>query len=171
MAKKVTKKPTPKPRTRNLIVQPDVSSLPTTISTPPKMNPRLLSFALIVLALALLTYKTGPYFVPAMVDGRPLFRFEVWDRLEKSYGTQTLDDLVNEKVLEKAIQIAPVVYSFHKSETLPFLREFTARNGFKITHEWRFQFPLKAAMEHHRRRIHRIEVCCIRLVKQKSEGI
>ena len=73
--------------------------------------------------------------------------------------------------LEKAIQIAPVVYSFHKSETLSFLREFAARNGFKITHEWGFQFPLKASMKHHRRRIHRIEVCCIRLVKQKSEGI
>lgn len=70
--------------------------------------------------------------------------------------------------LEKAMQIAPVVYSFHKSETLPFLRGFAARKGFLITHEWLFDFPLKASMAHHRRRIHRIAACCIRLEKQQG---
>ena len=70
--------------------------------------------------------------------------------------------------LEKAMQIAPLIYSFHKSETLPFLRGFAARKGFLITHEWLFDFPLKASMAHHRRRIHRIAACCIRLEKQQG---
>lgn len=68
-----------------------------------KMNPKFLSSALIVVAIALLTYKFGPWLVPAMVEGRPVTRFEVWNRMEKSYGTQTIDDIVNEKVLDRAI--------------------------------------------------------------------
>jgi len=68
-----------------------------------RMNPKLLSSALIVIAIALLTYKLGPWAVPAMVAGRPVTRFAVWNRLEQSYGTQTIDDLVNEKVLDTAI--------------------------------------------------------------------
>lgn len=70
--------------------------------------------------------------------------------------------------LGKAMHIAPLIYSFHKSETLPFLRGFAARNGFGITHEWPFAFPLKASMAHHRRRIRRIAVSGIRLEKQQG---
>ncbi|KKU19861.1 MAG: Peptidyl-prolyl cis-trans isomerase, partial [Microgenomates group bacterium GW2011_GWF1_46_12] len=66
-------------------------------------SPKILTLGLVILGIALLTYKVGPYFVPAIVDNRPLTRFEVWSRLEKSYGKQTLDDLVNEKILDLAI--------------------------------------------------------------------
>lgn len=67
------------------------------------MNKKVLSGALIVVAIALLTYKAGPWLVPSIVDGHPVTRFELWSRLEKSYGAQTLDDLVNEKLLDSAI--------------------------------------------------------------------
>ena len=64
--------------------------------------------------------------------------------------------------LEKALKIAPVVYSFHKSETKPFLGQFSAKNNSKITHVWDFRFPLKATLPFHRRQIQRIEVSCLR---------
>jgi|SRR3989338_4444640 len=67
--------------------------------------------------------------------------------------------------LEKAIKIANVVYSFHKSETKPFLKSFAAKNSAKITHIWDFEYPLKARFEFHRRQVHRINVSCLRFEK------
>ena len=68
--------------------------------------------------------------------------------------------------LQKALQTAEVVYSFHKSETLGFLRKFAAKNNAEITHIFNFRFPLKAIFSFHRRQIHRINVSCLRLKKQ-----
>ncbi len=65
--------------------------------------------------------------------------------------------------LEKALEIAPVVYSFHKSESKAFLQRFSIKNNAEITHIWDFKFPLKATFAFHRRRIHRINVSCFRL--------
>ena len=67
--------------------------------------------------------------------------------------------------LEKALEIAPIVYSFHKSESLVFLEGFAAKKDIKITYIWNFKFPLKASLEFHRRQIHRIDVSCIRFQK------
>ncbi len=69
--------------------------------------------------------------------------------------------------LEKALETAPVVYSFHKSETKDFLERFSAKNNAKITHVWDFKFPLKASFGFHRRQIHRISVSCLRFQKEK----
>lgn len=80
------------------VVAPKPASMPKS-----KVSSRVLSLALIVLAIALLTYKAGPYLVPAIVGTTPVTRFQVWNRLEQSYGSQTLDDLVNEKILDDAI--------------------------------------------------------------------
>ncbi len=64
--------------------------------------------------------------------------------------------------LEKALETAPIVYSFHKSETKAFLERFSAKKNAKITHVWEFKFPLKATFSFHRRQIHRINVSCFR---------
>lgn len=69
--------------------------------------------------------------------------------------------------LGKALEIAPIVYSFHKSETKGFLERFAARKNAKITHIWDFKFPLKASLPFHRRQIHRINVSCLRIAKEK----
>jgi len=37
--------------------------------------------------------------------------------------------------LQKAITLAPVVYSFHKASTLHFVQAFASDNSFKITHQ------------------------------------
>lgn len=67
--------------------------------------------------------------------------------------------------LEKALKIAPIVYSFHKSEGKPFLERFSAKKSTRITHIWGFKFPIKATMGFHRRQIHRIDVSCFRFEK------
>lgn len=83
----------------------DLSSVP--VSTPVSLNQaqsgRLLRLALIVVLVGLLTYKLGPWLVPALVDNSPVFRMGLWSRLEKSYGAQALDDMINEKILDNAI--------------------------------------------------------------------
>ena len=67
--------------------------------------------------------------------------------------------------LEKALETAPIVYSFHKSESKGFLERFSAKKNAKITHIWSFKFPLKAAFSFHRRQIHKIGVSCFRFKK------
>ena len=66
--------------------------------------------------------------------------------------------------LEKAMEISPVVYSFHKSETKEFLERFADKKSAKITHIWHYKFPLKATFAFHQRQIHRIKVSCFRFI-------
>ena len=65
--------------------------------------------------------------------------------------------------LQKAIKIAPIIYTFHKTSTKQFVGAFARDNDYDITHCWDFDFPLKATYAFHRRRIKRIEVSCFRL--------
>ncbi|MBW2980736.1 METTL5 family protein [Candidatus Woesearchaeota archaeon] len=69
--------------------------------------------------------------------------------------------------LKKAVKLADTIYSFHKSETKGFVEAFAKDSGFEISHCWDFRFPLKQAMSFHRRKIHRINVSCFRLIKAK----
>lgn len=73
-----------------------------------KLSNKTLTLALVALAVGLLTYKVGPWMVPALVNNRPVTRLEIASRLEKAYGAQALDDLVNEKILDQAIAKAGV---------------------------------------------------------------
>ncbi len=91
--KKITRKVTPV----------ELVSTPVPSMTRKPMNSKLLGLLLIIILIGLLPYKLGPKLVPAVVDNRLVTRFELWSRLEKSYGAQALDDMVNEKILDRAI--------------------------------------------------------------------
>ncbi len=67
--------------------------------------------------------------------------------------------------LEKAVEVAPVIYSFHKTSTRKFVEAFAADNGFEVTHCFNFAFPLKQTLRHHKAKIKRINVDCCRLKK------
>ena len=69
--------------------------------------------------------------------------------------------------LEKAITLAPVVYSFHKSETKGFIESFFSSNDYRLTNVWDFKLPLKATLHYHKRKIHKINVSCFRATKIK----
>ena len=70
------------------------------------------------------------------------------------------------KFLKKAFEVGKVVYSFHKTESKKFLERFAKDNNFKITDVFDFNFPLKATMPFHSKRIKRISVSCFRFEKQ-----
>jgi len=69
------------------------------------------------------------------------------------------------KFLEKSFEIAKVVYSFHKSETKKFIEGFAKKKNFKIDQVIDFEWPLKASMRFHKKKIERINVSCFRFVK------
>ena len=71
----------------------------------------------------------------------------------------------DKEFLKKAFELGNVVYSFHKTESRNFIDKFSTENGFRVTNIWDFQFPLKATMHFHSRRIKRIPVSCFRLEK------
>jgi putative methylase len=67
--------------------------------------------------------------------------------------------------LIKAFSIADVIYSFHKATSKDFMQKISADHGFKISHYWEYDFPLKATHLFHKKKIHRIKVGCWRLEK------
>lgn len=67
--------------------------------------------------------------------------------------------------LIKAFSIADIIYSFHKATSKNFMEKISADNGFRISHYWEYDFPLKATQLFHKKRIHRIKVGCWRLEK------
>lgn len=102
--KKSVKKVAPK-MAMDMPLEMPMSATPTTM---PKMSNKMITLALVVVVIGLLTYKLGPWLVPSVVDNTPVTRFELWSRLEKSYGAQALDDMVNEKILDQAIAKANI---------------------------------------------------------------
>ncbi|MCX6706771.1 MAG: METTL5 family protein, partial [Candidatus Woesearchaeota archaeon] len=67
--------------------------------------------------------------------------------------------------LIKAFSITDTIYSFHKATSKDFMQKISADHGFKISHYWEYDFPLKATQLFHKKRIHRIKVGCWRLEK------
>ena len=72
---------------------------------------------------------------------------------------------MDREFLKKAFEVGKVVYSFHKTESKKFLASFARDNNFKITDVFDFNFPLKATMPFHSKRIKRISVSCFRFEK------
>lgn len=90
-------------------VNKEVEVVSPVVTTPPPvkkpmLNNKIILGGLIVVGIALLTYKFGPWLVPTVVDGKPITRMALWNRMEQSYGEQVLDDMTNEIILDKAIE-------------------------------------------------------------------
>jgi len=70
--------------------------------------------------------------------------------------------------LEKALEIAKVVYSVHKTVTSDFIKKFTEKRDAAITHSWKLELQLKPTMAWHKMNIYRPDVECIRIEKIKK---
>lgn len=81
------------------------------------------------------------------------------------FGTK--EEHADKIFLEKAFEIASVVYSFHKANTKEFIQQFATQKGFKTTHYWEVDFPLKATQKFHTQKIKRIRVGIFRFEKGK----
>lgn len=57
---------------------------------------------LVILLLIILVWKFKGYFVAALVNGQPISRFELNDRMTRQFGDQTLDNIINERLILSA---------------------------------------------------------------------
>lgn len=65
--------------------------------------------------------------------------------------------------LKKAMECSDHVYSFHKASTRDFLVKFIEKNGFQIDEEFKFKYPLRNKMEHHKSKLKYIDVICFKI--------
>ncbi|MFC1728223.1 METTL5 family protein [Nanoarchaeota archaeon] len=75
----------------------------------------------------------------------------------------------DKEFLEKAFEIAPIIYTFHKTSTKGFVEAISKDHNYKITHQLDFDFPIKATMDFHEKRIEKIKVSCFRLTQDQTE--
>ncbi|MDP7476084.1 MAG: METTL5 family protein [Candidatus Woesearchaeota archaeon] len=107
------------------------------------------------------------------VAGETIFRLSDINDFDEQVGLVVMNPPFGIKVrhmdkvfLKKAFEIGKVVYSFHKTESKKFLASFAKDNNFKITDVFDFEFPLKATMSFHSKRIKKILVSCFRFEKR-----
>jgi foldase protein PrsA len=95
---KVTKSPE--------VLSPSLATTTTTTksTSKPIFSPKVLASVLILVGVGLVTYKAGPWLVPAIVDKTPITRIQLANKLDQAYGAQVLDDMINEQVLKVAIK-------------------------------------------------------------------
>lgn len=67
--------------------------------------------------------------------------------------------------LEKAMQVANTIYSFHKLESKDFINALAKDKKFKVKVILKFRFPLKKTQTFHKKKTHVINVGCWKLVK------
>lgn len=99
-------KKTTKRKTTSKTAKLSAPVLPVDLKTasPTKVSRKTLFIVLIIILLGVSAYKLGPWFFPAIVNNKPISRLKLINRLEKAYGQQTLEDLVNEEVLNLAVK-------------------------------------------------------------------
>lgn len=67
-------------------------------------NKKLFRLSLVIAVLAAATYLLKNVFFVAMVNGQPISRFQVIQKLEQSQGASVLENLVNETLIKQAIK-------------------------------------------------------------------
>lgn len=70
------------------------------------------------------------------------------------------------RFLEKALEIAPVVYSFHLAKTEEFLEQMVKSIGAVITHRFYYEFPLPRIYHFHQDEKREVEVVVLRIEKK-----
>ena len=77
------------------------------------------------------------------------------------FGTKT--EHADKRFLEKAFELAPLVYSMHKFSTKSFVEAIARDFKFKITRVYRYDFAIKAAFKHHKKPVVDVDVGLWRL--------
>jgi putative methylase len=84
------------------------------------------------------------------------------------YGTRTSH--ADTQFLEKAFQLAPVVYSIHKSSTREFLFEFVTRSGWQVDQVRSMRMEIPHLFEFHEKKRATVEVDLYRIVWKAPKG-
>lgn len=81
------------------------------------------------------------------------------------FGAQKENIHADAAFLERAVDIAGVVYSFHKAETEEFVRKKVEELGRKATHILRYRFPIPHMFDFHRSEKEEVDVALFRISK------
>jgi len=79
------------------------------------------------------------------------------------FGTK--NEHIDKLFLEKAFSSAKIVYSMHKYSTQKFVEAIAKDFQFKITHLWRYDFPIKATFSFHEKPVKKVDVGLWRMEK------
>ncbi len=82
------------------------------------------------------------------------------------YGTRTVH--ADTRFLGRAFQLAPVVYSIHKSSTRDFLIQFVTRSGWQVSQVRSMKMDIPHLFEFHEKKRSTIEVDLYRIVRKPS---
>jgi len=94
-----------------------------------------------------------------------LFDMEV-DIVVQNPPFGTKQEHADKKFLEKAFSAAPLVYSMHKWSTKGFVEAISKDYGFRITEQWRYDFPIKARFHFHKKPVRDVDVGLWRMEKE-----
>ena len=110
----------------------------------------------------------------ADISGKALFEHREIKDFDKKCDTIVMNPPFGVKVrhqdrafLDKAFQAADTIYCFHKSESKGFIDKYSEDNGFKVSHCYDYEFPIKASYHFHSKRIKRVKVSCSRMINKK----
>jgi len=68
--------------------------------------------------------------------------------------------------MEKSLEIAPVVYSFHLAETEEFVKNYFQAEGGEITHTFHYQFPIPKIYDFHQKEKVEVDVVVVRVERR-----
>ena len=81
------------------------------------------------------------------------------------FGAQKSNKEADRQFMVKAIEIAPVVYSFHIKETEGFVENFFKSFGGKVTHRFYYSFPIPHIYDFHKKEKVNVDVVVLRVEK------
>ncbi|MEM4566402.1 MAG: METTL5 family protein [Archaeoglobaceae archaeon] len=70
--------------------------------------------------------------------------------------------------LEKAFEIAEKIYTIHSAGSEEFVKRTAEKNGFLVTHVWRFLIPLRKTYSFHEKPFEEIAVEVFRIERKNS---
>ena len=78
---------------------------------PRKISRKTAIIILVIIVILALAYIYKGLFIAAMVNGSPISRLSIIQKLEKSYGKNLLDSIINEKLIQNEASAKGVVVS------------------------------------------------------------
>lgn len=79
------------------------------------------------------------------------------------FGAKKENRHADRAFLEQAFETAGTIYSIHMLDTDSFIRKIAIDHGFRVTHIYRSEMPIKATQKWHKKRIKRVNVGCWRI--------
>lgn len=82
------------------------------------------------------------------------------------FGAQKINRKeIDRLFMKKAIEVAPVVYSFHIMETEEFVRNYFCKLGGEVTNVFRYRFPLPKIYDFHQKENFEVDVVVLRVLR------